>query len=102
MGDTGDLGDLVILVIVVTLVMWVRGVTMTCSECQQDVRKTEIQADRHTDRLTERQIEDRKTFQLSYQNKSCQEYQQDIRKIDRDNRMSERQKHRLTDRQKDR
>ena len=41
----------------------------TCSECQQDVRKTETQADRHTDRLTERQIEDRKTFQLSYQNK---------------------------------
>ena len=39
----------------------------TCSECQQDVRKTETQADRQT----ERQIEDRKTFQLSYQNKSC-------------------------------
>ena len=34
---------------------------------QQDVRKTETQADRQT----ERQIEDRKTFQLSYQNKSC-------------------------------
>ena len=30
---------------------------------QQDVRKTETQADR--------QIEDRKIFQLSYQNKSC-------------------------------
>ena len=38
---------------------------------QQDIRKTEKQADRHTDRLTERQIEDRKTFQLNYQNKSC-------------------------------
>ena len=34
---------------------------------QQDIRKTEKQADRQT----ERQIEDRKTFQLSYQNKSC-------------------------------
>ena len=43
----------------------------TCLECQQDVRKTETQADRQTDRLTERQIEDRNTFQLSYQNKSC-------------------------------
>ena len=38
---------------------------------QQDVRKTETQADRQTDRKTEIQIEDRKTFQLSYQNKSC-------------------------------
>ena len=42
---------------------------------QQDIRKTEKQADRQTDRQidrqTERQIEDRKTFQLSYQNKSC-------------------------------
>ena len=34
---------------------------------QQDIRNTETQADRQT----ERQIEDRKTFQLSYQNKSC-------------------------------
>ena len=40
--------------------------------CQKD-RKTEIQIDRRTDRLTERQIQDRKTFQLSYQNKSCSE-----------------------------
>ena len=27
----------------------------SCSKCQQDVRKTETQADRHTDRLTDRQ-----------------------------------------------
>ena len=43
----------------------------TCSECRQDVRKAETQAARQTDRLTERQIEDGKTFQLNYQNKSC-------------------------------
>ena len=42
--------------------------------CKKD-RKTEIQTDRQTDRdgLIERQIQDRKTFQLSYQNKSCSE-----------------------------
>ena len=32
--------------------------------CQKDSRKTEIQTDRQTGRLTERQIQDRKTFQL--------------------------------------
>ena len=53
--------------------------------CQKN-RKTEIQTDRQTDRqtirLTERQIQDRKTFQLSYQNKSCSECQRDFRKIE--------------------
>ena len=53
--------------------------------CQKD-RKTEIQkyrqTDRQTDGLIERQIQDRKTFQLSYQNKSCSEFQQDVRKIE--------------------
>ena len=38
--------------------------------CQKD-RNTGRQTYRQTDRQTERQIEDRKTFQLSYQNKSC-------------------------------
>ena len=47
-----------------------------------------------TDGLTERQIQDRKTFQLSYQNKSCSECQQDFRKI-------ETWKDRPTDRQTD-
>ena len=59
------------------------------------LRKTETQADRQT----ERQIEDRKTFQLSYQNKSCQECQQDLRKTET---QADRQTDRLTDRQKDR
>ena len=43
----------------------------TCSECRQDVSKAETQAARQTDRLTERQTEDGRTFQLHYQNKSC-------------------------------
>ena len=69
----------------------------TCSEYHQDVKKTKkTQRDRKTERLfslviqtkvvqnvtgcqkdrkteiqTDRQKEDRKTFQLSYQNKSC-------------------------------
>ena len=60
------------------------------SERQKDMPK-----DRLTDRQTEREIEDKTTFQLSYQNKSCSECQQDVRKI-------ERQKHRPTDRQKER
>ena len=38
--------------------------------CQKD-RNTGRQTYRQTDRQTERQIEDRKTFQLSYKNKSC-------------------------------
>ena len=50
--------------------------------CQKD-RKTETQADRQTGRLTERQIEDKTTFQLSYHNKSCSECQQDVRKTER-------------------
>ena len=36
---------------------------------QQDIRKTK--KNRPTDRQTERQTEDGKTFQLHYQNKSC-------------------------------
>ena len=43
--------------------------------CQKD-RNIEGQSDK-TDVLTERQIQDRKTFQLSYQNKSCQECKQE-------------------------
>ena len=46
--------------------------------CQKD-RNIE----RKTDGLTERQIPDKKTFQLSYQNKSCSECQRDVRKIER-------------------
>ena len=56
----------------------------SCSECQLDVRKIERQKDRNTDGLTERQIQDGKTFQLSYQNKSCSECKQDVRKIVQD------------------
>ena len=51
-------------------------------ECQLDVRKIGRQKYRQTDGLTERQIQDRKTFQLSYQNKSCSECQRDVRKIE--------------------
>ena len=50
--------------------------------CQKD-RNAGRQTDRQTDRQTERQIEDKTTFQLSYQNKSCSECQQDVRKIER-------------------
>ena len=46
------------------------------------------------DRLT-----DRKIFQLSYQNKSCSECKQDVRKIER---QANRQTDRQTDRQKER
>ena len=49
---------------------------------RQTARQTDRKTDRRTDRLTERQIQDRKTFQLSYQNKSCSECQQDVRKIE--------------------
>ena len=49
--------------------------------CQKD-RKIDRNTDRQTDGLTERQIQDRKTFQLSYQNKSCSECQWDVRKIE--------------------
>ena len=49
--------------------------------------------------MSERQIEDRKTFQISYQNKSCQECQQDVRKTET---QADRQTDRKTDRrQKD-
>ena len=48
--------------------------------CQKD-RNIEGQSDK-TDGLTERQIQDRKTFQLSYQIKSCSECQRDFRKIE--------------------
>ena len=59
----------------------------SCSECQQDVRKTE------------RQIEDRKTFQLSYQNKSCSECQQDVKKSVREtDKQEDRQRAEQTDR----
>ena len=58
------------------------------SERQKDMPK-----DRRTDRRTDRQIEDKTTFQLSYQNKSCSEGQQDVRKIERD-----RKNYRNTDR----
>ena len=49
---------------------------------RQKYRQTDRQSDRRTDRQTERQIQDRKTFQLSYQNKSCSECQWDVRKIE--------------------
>ena len=64
--------------------------------CQKD-RKTD-QTDRHPDR----QIEDRKTFQLSYQNKRCSECQQDVKKSVRQiGRYTVRQADRVTDRQND-
>ena len=52
------------------------------SETQNDIPKDGL-TDRRTDRQTERQIEDKMTFQPSYQNKSCSECQQDVRKIER-------------------
>ncbi len=65
--------------------------------CQKD-RKTDRPTEIQIERQTERQIEDRKTFLLSYQNKSCSECQQDLRKIER---QANKQTGRLTDRQKD-
>ena len=50
--------------------------------CQNDMSKDRL-TDRQTDKQTERQIEDKTTFQLSYENKSCSECQQDVRKIER-------------------
>ena len=41
---------------------------------------TGCQKDRTTCQKTDRQIEDKTTFQLSYQNKSCSECQQDVKK----------------------
>ena len=67
----------------------------SCSECQQDVRKTEKHAKRQTDRQERKTDKDKTTFQLSNQNKSCSECQQYVRKI-------ERQSERQTDGQKDR
>ena len=58
--------------------------------CQKD-RNIERQTDRQTDGLTERQIQDRKIFQLSYQNKSCSGCRKD-RKTGRQTRQIERQK----------
>ena len=46
-------------------------------------RQNDMPKDRLTDRQTERQIEDKTTFQPSYQNKSCSECQQDVRKTGR-------------------
>ena len=43
---------------------------------------TDIQTERQTDRQTERQIEEKTAFQPGYQNKSCSECQQDVRKIE--------------------
>ena len=54
----------------------------TMSKRQNNMPK-DRRTDRQTDRQTERQIEDKTTFQLSYQNKSCSECQQDVRKIER-------------------
>ena len=52
-----------------------------------------------SDRQDNMQIEDKTTFQLSYQNKSCSECQQDVRKIER---QADRQTDRRTDGQTDR
>ena len=49
------------------------------SERQNGIPKDRL-TDRQTDRQTERQIEDKTTFQPSYQNKSCSECQQGVRK----------------------
>ena len=71
------------------------------SERQKD-RPTDSLTDRQTDRQTERQIEDKTTFQLSYQNKSCSECQQDVKKSVRQiGRYTVRQADRVTDRQND-
>ena len=47
-------------------------------------RRAKRQTDRRTDGQTDRQTqtEDKMTFQLSYQNKSCSECQQGVRKTD--------------------
>ena len=50
---------------------------------QNVTRMSERQKDMPKDRLTGRQIEDKTTFQLSYQNKSCSECQQDVKKLGR-------------------
>ena len=42
-------------------------------------RQNDMPKDSQTDRQTQRQIEDKTTFQLSYQNKSCSECQQDVK-----------------------
>ena len=68
------------------------------SERQKD-RSTDRLTDRRTDRQTDRQIEDKMTFQPSYQNKSCSECQQDVRKIERHADRQNGQKDRLIDSQ---
>ena len=57
-----------------------------------------INRDRQTDGQTDRQI-----FQLSYQNKSCSECQQDVKKsVRQTGRYAVRQADRVTERQNDR
>ena len=71
------------------------------SERQNDMPKDRL-TDRQTDRQTERQIEDKTPFQLSYQNKSCSECQQDVKKSVRQmGRYTVRQADGVTDRQND-
>ena len=75
------------------------------SERQKD-RSTDRQSDTDrrtdTDRQKDRQIEDKTTFQLSYQNKSCSECQQDVKKSVRQmGKYTVRQADRVTDRQND-
>ena len=61
---------------------------------------SERQNDMPKDRQTDRQIEDKTTFQLSYQNKSCSECQHDASKLERHaDRQSDRQTDRQTERQ---
>ena len=59
----------------------------------QDVRKIERHADRQTDGQTDRQ-----TFQLSYQNKSILECQQDVKaSVRQEGRYTERRADRVTE-----
>ena len=60
--------------------LWKQNLFRMLTGCQKD-RTTCQKTDWQTDRRTERQIEDKTTFQPSYQNKSCSECQQDVRKI---------------------
>ena len=62
--------------------LWKQNLFRMSTGCQKD-RNTGRQTYRQTDRQTERQIEDRKTFQLSYRNKTCSECQQDVKQKDR-------------------
>ena len=66
-------------------------------------RMSEKYKDSRTDRQTDRQIDrqtDRQIFQLSYQNKSCSECQQDVKKsVRQTGRYAVRQADRVTERQ---